>query len=179
MRCGAFTKRVSAYLEGELGSVDRARMERHMSLCRGCAERLEGVTKVRTSLRTMAKAEVSPAFSLELKSRLRWIPVDRRSLGTRVSAFAASIGSLPTFAAFGAAATLGALLLFGRLDQKDAPSILELPPPAEVAEGDAGITNYVLRTLSPLELDRVREGSQLPVRDGPSEEKMGVRQVVF
>jgi len=179
MRCGIFTKRISAYLEGELGSLDRERMERHMALCRRCAECLEGVTRVRTSLRAMSKAEVSPAFSLELRSRLRWMSVGRRSLGTRVSAFVASVGSLPTFAALGASATLGALLLFGNLDHRDAPTVLELPPPSEVAESDGGITNYVLWTVSPLELDRVWEGSQLPVRDGPSEEEMSVRQVVF
>jgi len=181
MRCGAFAKRISAYLEGELGRVDRERMDRHLRLCRRCAESLEGVRRVRTSLQALSRVPVSPAFSLELRSRMRWLSARPRTLRGRVSAFVASAPSLPAFAAFGAAAVLGGLLLFGDLRREDAPTILELPPPSEskVAQEGVEVTNYVLWTVSPLELDRAWEDAELSARDAPSEGKASIRQVVF
>ena len=181
MRCGAFAERISAYLEGELGPADREKMEEHMALCTRCAERLGGVRDVRMSLRALPRIMASPAFAVELRSRIQWIPSNRSSLKERILAFVPSPRSLPAMAGIGVVAALGAILLFGNIYQHDAGSTSELlvPPSSRVVEEGGEITNYVLRTVSPLEIDDIWDDTEFSVRDEPQEGEVRVRQVAF
>jgi hypothetical protein len=74
MTCERIEKLLSAYLEGELGAVERAEVEAHLAACPGCAE-LAGLMR-----EEMAAAAVFPEAepSAELMARLYAVPEAKR-----------------------------------------------------------------------------------------------------
>ncbi len=64
MDCIELVELVTDYLEGALGEADRARFEKHLSLCDGCATYLE---QMRLTLRAAGalRAESFPPEGLE------------------------------------------------------------------------------------------------------------------
>ena len=56
MSCQAFVELVTEYLEGAMGSSQRARFEQHMHFCEGCVTYLE---QIRTTSRIVRAAEAA------------------------------------------------------------------------------------------------------------------------
>jgi predicted anti-sigma-YlaC factor YlaD len=61
--CEETESRLSAYVDGDLRSMSRRRIERHLSRCRGCQEVLDALTRALGGLRTLGGRGETPATS--------------------------------------------------------------------------------------------------------------------
>lgn len=99
---------ISAYLDGELSSVERAELLDHLSGCGRCSAELEDVQRVRAAIRSLPVLELPADILPAVKGAAEVIPL-HRNRGVWVGAAAAVI----------ALAIVGAALL--------------TPPPASVS----------------------------------------------
>ena len=76
MECERMETLISPYLDGELGSVDKAAVETHLHGCTRCQEMLALLREVSVSLRNLPEVEISP----DLQRRLLAIPDRKRRL---------------------------------------------------------------------------------------------------
>lgn len=74
MECERMDALISPYLDGDLGSVEKASVETHLHGCTRCREMLELLREVSASLRNLPEVEVSP----DLQRRLLAIPDRKR-----------------------------------------------------------------------------------------------------
>ncbi len=74
VRCQDFVEQVTDYLEGALDADERARIDRHLKRCRGCARTLEQwreVIRLTGRLRDDEVDRVDPATRAELIAAFR------------------------------------------------------------------------------------------------------------
>jgi predicted anti-sigma-YlaC factor YlaD len=70
MTCERIEELLSAYLEGELGAVERGEVDSHLAACPACAGLLAGLRELTVAMAAFPEAEPSPS----LMSRLYAIP---------------------------------------------------------------------------------------------------------
>ena len=58
MDCGYFCQRINQYIDGELGYVEVAELQRHISFCPGCAAQLAQLSEVRGALAVWGRLEL-------------------------------------------------------------------------------------------------------------------------
>ena len=69
--CQELVELVTAYLEGEMDAADRARFERHLGICEGCANYLEQMERTVRALGSLPAEELDPAFRDRLLTAFR------------------------------------------------------------------------------------------------------------
>ena len=74
MECERMETLISPYLDGDLGSVEKASVETHLHDCTRCREMLALLREVSASLRNLPEVEISP----DLQRRLLAIPDRKR-----------------------------------------------------------------------------------------------------
>jgi predicted anti-sigma-YlaC factor YlaD len=74
MECKRIEALISPYLDGDLGSVEKASVETHLHDCTRCREMLALLREVSASLRNLPEVEISP----DLQRRLLAIPDRKR-----------------------------------------------------------------------------------------------------
>ena len=77
MQCKDLESNAIAYLDGKLPAAQRDAMERHLTLCSACRERVEGFTQVMGVLDGWESVEPSPFFHTRLAARLAEEPVSQ------------------------------------------------------------------------------------------------------
>ena len=60
MDCSYFHRRITDYLDGELGYLESAELERHLGSCEGCAAELAEASVVRGALAAWGSIELAP-----------------------------------------------------------------------------------------------------------------------
>jgi len=123
MRCSSFEARLSAYVDGELGPVLRARVAQHLAGCATCAAIVEEIRSVDALMRAPRGVELAPNFSFAVMAELRALPAPRAPRSRLFAVLAAyivfawcAIGAFLVFGGPAARAMLATLAaLFGRL----------------------------------------------------------------
>ena len=60
MDCSYFRERINHYVDGELGYLDVAELQGHLSFCPDCAEELAGLSETRGVLAAWGRVELEP-----------------------------------------------------------------------------------------------------------------------
>ena len=60
MDCSYFCRRINNYIDGELGYVEVAELQQHISFCPSCAAELAQVSEVRGAMATWGELELAP-----------------------------------------------------------------------------------------------------------------------
>jgi len=60
MDCSYFRERINHYVDGELGYLEVAELQDHLSFCADCAAELGQMSEVRTALAAWGRAELAP-----------------------------------------------------------------------------------------------------------------------
>jgi len=79
-RCSGIVKKLSAYMDGELGSGDRSVVERHLAACAVCAAQLRRILTVDTGLKQLPGTTPSPFFAAKVAAAARYVEESRSSL---------------------------------------------------------------------------------------------------
>lgn len=61
MDCSYFRSRINRYVDGELGYLETAELQRHLSFCADCSEELAQTSQVRGVLAAWGRTELVPA----------------------------------------------------------------------------------------------------------------------
>jgi anti-sigma factor RsiW len=97
--CDDFAADLVAYLDGELGDADRARIEAHLGTCLACRRELEQFRRLRALIDGVRPLDLSADFTERMWQRLDPLPAGATRRRTRVVLWAAP--------ALAAAAALG------------------------------------------------------------------------
>ncbi len=60
MDCSYFARRINNYIDGELGYVEVAELQQHLSFCESCAAEITRLSEVRTALAKWGQLELAP-----------------------------------------------------------------------------------------------------------------------
>jgi anti-sigma factor RsiW len=60
MDCSYFRARINHYVDGELGYLETAELQGHLSFCADCAEELAQMSEVRGAMATWGRTELAP-----------------------------------------------------------------------------------------------------------------------
>lgn len=60
MDCSYFCRRINNYIDGELGYIEVAELQQHLSFCPSCAAELANVSEVRGAMATWGGLEFEP-----------------------------------------------------------------------------------------------------------------------
>lgn len=123
MMCGEFSKRISDYIDGEIGRDDRALMDRHSAECAACARSLEKMQAMRDRLARLPRVQPSMGFDFALRSRLLMEVAEKRSWRQRAREI--FLPSIPRLLASGAAVALLALAVTAVFNERPAGRIAE------------------------------------------------------
>lgn len=110
--CGFVDEQLDAYFDGELGELDRVRVERHLTHCAACAETLAALELLRDDLRFAHPPETCPpevtATVLAFAQRDAAAGTPRPTLRERLAGLLAGLVPTPSWrpALAGAAAAL-------------------------------------------------------------------------
>ena len=128
----AFSERVSAYIEGELGAVGRAEMEQKAAACPRCKALLEDVQTLTEQLRSLPRAQPSAGFNFALRSHLLMETAEEQRWPRRVG-YVLFSSALRTALAVAAVVVLGLGLAALWSQTQEAPQ-LAMPTPSEEIE---------------------------------------------
>jgi anti-sigma factor RsiW len=88
MDCGYICQRIDQYIDGELGYVDVAELQQHISFCPGCAAQLAQTSEVRGAMAVWGRLELQPppgfAERVVAAAELERLPGTPRPLGEAV-----------------------------------------------------------------------------------------------
>lgn len=108
MTCARTRDRLSAWLEGELGDSERARVRAHLTDCEGCRGELDGLKRTVEQLRQLEQGEAPAHLANRVIARLRdgegqpgWrddLAAWFAGLDLRATALALSLGALAALA---------------------------------------------------------------------------------
>jgi len=70
MKCTQVKRRLSAFLDREMSSEDKALISRHLDTCPGCRQELERLTRLSGDLALIEDVEVQPYFMTRLVRRI-------------------------------------------------------------------------------------------------------------
>ncbi len=137
MRCTTAQRRLEAYLAGELGGGEHARVEKHLAACAECAPALERARRLHERLGQKATPPLPAGFHARLMARARGRAEQRR----RSERILRPFGGAPAMAAGLRAAVAAAVIVafgIGALIGRDMWRGQEPPEPqpAQVAEAD-------------------------------------------
>lgn len=79
-RCSGIVKKLSAYMDGELGPGDRSVVERHLAACADCAAQLRRFLAVDTGIKQLPGTAPSPFFATKVAAAARYIETSQASL---------------------------------------------------------------------------------------------------
>ncbi|GAC1349087.1 MAG: hypothetical protein NVSMB19_02570 [Vulcanimicrobiaceae bacterium] len=105
MRCSSCEAQLSAFVDGELGPVARARVAQHLAGCPACAAVVAELRSLDALLLTAREPELAPNFSFRVMAEVRSLPVPHAHRGRPLAV-------LGTYVVF-AWAAIGAFLVFG------------------------------------------------------------------
>ncbi|GAC1310244.1 MAG: hypothetical protein NVSMB21_17850 [Vulcanimicrobiaceae bacterium] len=105
MRCSSCEPQLSAYVDGELGPVARARVARHLATCDGCATTVDELRSIDALMRSPRSVGLAPNFSFVVMADVRALPAPQRHRGRPFAVLA-------TYVVF-AWSAIGAYLVFG------------------------------------------------------------------
>jgi anti-sigma factor RsiW len=71
MSCRKIDKQLAAYIDGELGTTDRAEVETHLAACTRCKDRLSALTLLRGQMESLPRVSAPAGFSQRLKARIK------------------------------------------------------------------------------------------------------------
>ena len=71
MSCPRTLKRLSPYLDGDLGDAERARIRAHLETCKGCAAELDALQRTVELLGALPEVEAPPHLAQRIIARLR------------------------------------------------------------------------------------------------------------
>ena len=71
MDCSYFRARINQYVDGELGYLEVAELQGHLSFCPDCAAELGQLTEVRGALASWGKVELAPPPGFAERARRR------------------------------------------------------------------------------------------------------------
>lgn len=60
MDCSYFTRRINNYIDGELGYVEVAELQQHLSFCASCAAEIARISQVRAAMAAWGRLELAP-----------------------------------------------------------------------------------------------------------------------
>ena len=60
MDCSYFRERINNFIDGELGYLDVAELQQHLSFCAGCAAELAQMSELRGALAAWGRLELAP-----------------------------------------------------------------------------------------------------------------------
>lgn len=129
MKCRKITKRLGAYLDGELSPRATASVEAHLRACEGCAARLaelEGVARLLSAL-------PAPKAARGLGRRIRLAAQERQVRVTPLAPWRRAVAGMAAAAALLIGLTAGALM--GR-QALEAPGGVPVAPTARVTSFD-------------------------------------------
>lgn len=130
-RCSGVEKRFRAYIDGDLTTQERQRIDAHLAACHACHAHLEKLDGAARLARTLALEEPPPHFSASLQVRLASLRAARRPLPWwRRLPPRASLSSRRLVAA-GAGAALGVTLLVASLLGNQQPGVAEIAERSE------------------------------------------------
>ncbi len=102
MDCSYFRERINHYVDGELGYLEVAELQDHLSFCAQCAAELGQVAEVRSALASWGRAELAPppgfAERIAAVAALEPPPGERtvgRIVDDALEALDAALGRLP------------------------------------------------------------------------------------
>ena len=87
MDCNDFSKKVSDYIDGELGERTHGRVERHAADCPLCAKLLRNLQALVKQLSQLPRMQPSAGFDFALRSRLLMETTKEAQLGRKVQRF--------------------------------------------------------------------------------------------
>lgn len=87
MDCNGFAKKVSDYIDGELGERTHGRVERHAADCPSCAKLLRDLQALVKQLSQLPRVQPSAGFDFALRSRLLMETTKEARLGRKVQRF--------------------------------------------------------------------------------------------
>jgi len=79
-RCSGIVKKLSAYMDGELGSSDRSTVERHLAACADCAAQLRRLLTLDAGIKQLPGITPSPFFAAKVTAAAKYIETSRASL---------------------------------------------------------------------------------------------------
>ncbi|MDI3269452.1 MAG: hypothetical protein QJR00_01970 [Bacillota bacterium] len=179
--CSIPPELLSAYLDDEVSSEERVRVELALASEPGCARQLEAWRQMQDALRHLPLPPLPPHFQASLRDRLfRYAPLvaarnhPRRepARGWRVLTVAAALLLVVLGGAGGAALVLsvfhplpqeGALAEGPAMSGDGGPVALETPPPGEESPGDS-FPMQALQEESPDSASRAASSQTLPLR---------------
>jgi anti-sigma factor RsiW len=77
MDCSYFSGRINNYIDGELGYVEVAELQQHISFCPSCATELARVSEVRVAMAAWGQLELAPSpdFAERVMSAVKLEPI--------------------------------------------------------------------------------------------------------
>ena len=118
MRCGSARKKLSAYLDGELGGAARARLASHLQSCEACRRAYADLERVHARFARAERYVAPPALAWKVAAAIRTEAATHRSPLPVAMRLAAQVVALTAVVAIGVAS--GSLLGAGSAPRRAA-----------------------------------------------------------